>query len=171
MNESVASPEQKSNDLSQSTSIRQVSIAWLECIFGAVIAVVFAGYLYEATQLPPPFNPRAVGPAVFPIIIGIATLLFAIVLTLLGLLKIYYRKRSRQVTFQRVYSVLFGMASLIGVGMVMEALGAFISVGLLSGLVLLAGGERRPVFLLFISVAVALFVYCVFVLALGVYFP
>jgi len=170
MNNSISSDATEDNQ-SLSAGLVKISMPLLELLGGALIAMVSGFYLYEAWQLPEPFNAKAVGAGEFPLIIGVVTLICALALTILGLLKLISKNTPEYASFPRLGYVVLAIVALIAVVSFMEVLGAFVSMAILSFMVMLAGGERRIGYLVSIPVVLGATIYVVFVLALGVYFP
>lgn len=170
MNNSISSGTTEDNQ-SVNAGLVKVSMPLLELLGGIVIAAVSGFYLYEAWLLPEPFNAKAVGAGEFPLIIAVGTLICALALTILGLVKLISGNTPEYASFPRLGNVVLVIVALIAVVSFMEVLGAFGSMAILSLMVMLAGGERRIGYLVSIPAVLGTAIYVVFVLALGVYFP
>ncbi|NVK42848.1 MAG: tripartite tricarboxylate transporter TctB family protein [Oceanospirillaceae bacterium] len=149
----------------------QVPLVWLELVFGLVLLLVAGTYLYEAAKLPDPMNPKAVGAGDFPMIIAIGTLIAVFLMCCHGLVKIFREKEHERVELSRPLSVIIAVLILGGIGAFLDSLGAIIATAGLSALLMIAVGERRPLHLIAVPMGLALGLYAIFVLALGVYFP
>lgn len=175
MNTSTASTQGTPKDPAKSQRRQghfiQVPLVWLEVVFGLVLLLIVGNYLYEATQLPNPMNPKAVGAGDFPMMIAIGTLIAVFLMCCHGLVKIFREKEHERVEFSRPLSVIVAILVLVGIGGFLDSLGAIIATAGLSALIMIAVGERRPLQLIAVPLGLALGLYAVFVLALGVYFP
>ena len=149
----------------------QIPLAWLELLFGLVLLIGVAVYLYEATQLPVPINPKAVGAGDFPMMIASGTLVAIFMMCCQGLWKVFREKKPVLVSLNRPVSVIIAMLVLGGIGAFLDALGVIIAMVSLSALLMVAAGERRPLQLIAVPLGLALGLYAVFVLVLSVYFP
>lgn len=175
MNTSTASTRRqpKHSDHSQKKSelAIQVPMVWLEVLFGFILLVIVGSYLYEAIKLPSPMNAKSMGAGDFPMIIAIVTLVAVFVMFCIGLVKIFKEKEHELVAFSRPVWVVAAILVLVVIGAFMETLGALAASAILVALLMFFAGERRPLQLITVPLGLALGIYAVFILALGVYFP
>ncbi|GGO75999.1 hypothetical protein GCM10011348_02170 [Marinobacterium nitratireducens] len=175
MNSSTAStrsvPKEPVGSHRKQEGVLQVPLVWLELLLGIVLLIVVGSYLYEAAKLPDPMNPKAVGAGDFPMMIAIGTLVAVFLMSCHGLVKIFSEKEHELVELSRPLSVIVAILVLVGIGAFLDSLGAIIATAGLSALLMLAVGERRPLQLIAVPLGLALGLYVIFVLALGVYFP
>ncbi|MFN4155834.1 MAG: tripartite tricarboxylate transporter TctB family protein [Paracoccaceae bacterium] len=145
---------------------------WLcELLGSAALLWVFWDYLQQARALRRPMNPADIGAGGFPGLL--ATIAIAALVLLLGIIifrKIVARNQSTLVIQRPVY-VLAAMGLLVAQAVLFDRVGAIACVGIFSLAVLLACGERRPVHLIGVPLALTAFIYVVFVVALGVRLP
>lgn len=154
---------------SEGRTIR-LPLPWIELVTSIVLLAIISGYLVEAFAMPSPYNEKSVGAGAFPIIIGVATLIPLVSLLITSLVKILRNIPSEDVSISRPLGVLLAMVILILQALLLDTVGLIISIALFSALLMLAAGERRPVFIISIPIAFALGMYVVFVGVLGVYF-
>lgn len=167
MNKTIAAYAKDSKDDHQAI---RLSLTWVELITCLVLLAIVSGYLVEAFALPAPYNAKSVGAGEFPVIIGIATLIPLISLIVISLANIIRNAPSKTVIINRPLGVLLAITVLIAQVLLLDKVGLIIGIALFSALLMLAAGERRPAFYIGVPVALALGMYVVFVVVLGVYF-
>lgn len=145
---------------------------WLCDLVGSgTLLWVFWEYLQQARALRRPMNPADIGAGGFPGLL--ATLAIAALVLLLGIIifrHIIARKQTSLIVPRPVF-VAVVMGLLVGQAILFDRIGAIVCVAGFSLAVLLACGERRPVHLIGVPVALTTFIYVVFTLALGVKLP
>jgi len=148
-----------------------VPLAWLELGIGGILLTITSYYLSDALSLPNPLNPNAVGAGRFPSLIAFATLACLVLMLCHSVVTLVRNKDLKRVKIRRPASVILAIVVLLAQVLLMEHLGAVACSVLFSMLLMFAAGERRPVQLLGVPLALGLSIYLVFTVALGVYFP
>lgn len=148
----------------------RLSSTWAELTTCFILLIIVSGYLFEAFALPAPYNEKSVGAGEFPIIIGVATLIPIISIIVISLANIIRNVPSETVIISRPIGVSLATAILIVQALLLDKVGLIVGIALFSALLMLAAGERRPVFYIGVPVALALGMHAVFVGVLGVYF-
>ena len=164
-------PELSDNSQQKHEPAIKLPMVWLEVVFGFILLFVIGSYLYEAIKLPRAMNAKAMGAGDFPMIIAIGSLVAVFVMFCFGLVKLLKEKDHELVAFSRPVWVIAAMVVLVVIGSFLEYLGAISGVGSLVALLMFLAGERRPIQLIAVPLGMALGLYAVFILALGVYFP
>ncbi|RGP38021.1 tripartite tricarboxylate transporter TctB family protein [Pseudotabrizicola alkalilacus] len=145
---------------------------WLCDLAGSGILLwVFWIYLQHANALRRPLNAADIGAGGFPGLLALIAI--AALLLLLGIIIFRHvvTRRRASLVIQRPLFVVMTMALLVGQAILFDRIGAIVCVGGFSLAILLACGERRPMHLVGVPVALTAFIYAVFVLALGVKLP
>ncbi len=150
----------------------RVSLPALELVIGLGCMVTVIFYLMNAYKLPVSLNAMDIGAGGFPKLLGFGTLLC--LLPMIGI-AVYHLFMGGQhfgiVSTKRPLGVLATIAVLFLETVFFEKIGIITCVWGASLLTMLACGERRVIHLLGVSVAIAAFIYVVFVVCLKVHFP
>lgn len=153
-----------------SESIR-VPLPVLEVTVGLVLLVTLIWYGWDARNLPKPFNATDIGAGGFPLLIAGGTIFATILMVGFGIAGLL-GKTEREVTqWRRPFYVLLTSLIFTAQAAWFETLGVYVCVGFFSAAVMLAAGERRPLHVLGVPLALIAFIHVVFVLALNVVFP
>ncbi|MGO4852351.1 tripartite tricarboxylate transporter TctB family protein [Phaeovulum sp. W22_SRMD_FR3] len=137
----------------------------------AMLVAVFWSYLQSARALPPPMNKIDPGPGGFPYMLAIAALLALGAVALSAVIRLTDKAPVEWVSIRRPLWVALTMVLLTLQSIYLEALGALPTVLALSVGIMIACGERRIAHLAGVPLALAAFIYGVFVLALQVNLP
>ncbi|WP_157699357.1 tripartite tricarboxylate transporter TctB family protein [Pseudomonas sp. M30-35] len=160
-----------SDALQEETSGLHVPLVWLEFAVGLILLGAAGYYMHGALMLPKPLNVHALGAGDFPIIIATGLLGALLLLLALSLVKIIKGVQTTVVSISRPLAISVGVLVLLGHAMSLETIGASVSTAVFAALIMLVSGERRPMPLLLIPLALTVGVYLVFSVALGVPFP
>ena len=136
-----------------------------------LLFIAFWSYFQSARALPDPMNKIDIGAGGFPIILAIATLLAICAVALSALVRMLDKAPIEWVSIRRPPWVALAAVFLILQSIYLEAVGAIPSVLVLSVAIMFACGERRIAHLIGVPIALSLFVYGVFVMALQVNLP
>lgn len=137
----------------------------------AVLLVVFGKYLGSALALPAPLNETDIGAGGFPRLLAIGTLLAIVAVAVSAVIRIMDSVPMSWVSIKRPVFVVIAALLLVVESIWFEALGTLISVIFFAFATMLACGERRPLHLIGVPLALAGFIYGVFVMALQVNLP
>ncbi len=149
----------------------EIPVRLLEIGIGAVLAVVGFIYFNDALALPPPFNENAVGAGRFPIIVAAATLV-SVALMVGGAVKAaLLRDFGAPVAFPRPLFVCGAVLLLVLECLLFEKAGALACTFTASLVLMVLGGERRPLQFIGVPALVTLGIHVLFTVALGVRFP
>lgn len=149
----------------------RVPLPVLEATVGLVLLATLIWYGLDARNLPEPFNATDIGAGGFPLLIAGGTIIATVLMIGFGIVGLF-DKAERDVTqWHRPFYVLFTSLIFIAQAAWFETLGVYVCVGLFSAAVMLAAGERRPLHVLGVPLALVVFIYVVFALALNVVFP
>ena len=134
----------------------------------AVAIVCFLAFCWVAwlsRDFPPALNPVDVGPGKVPLLAACMGMICSVVLFFQA------GRIASSIEFQRPAAVASGMLVIVGYVLLIPIVG-FYAVSLLAiPLLMLVGGERRPVRLILCSAGFVFFIYLCFQLLLGVEFP
>ncbi|WP_193187379.1 tripartite tricarboxylate transporter TctB family protein [Nisaea sediminum] len=147
------------------------SLPILDLIGCAALLVMFWQYFAQASALPPPFNKIDIGAGGFPILLAVATLIAIVSVAGAAIVRLVDPVPVIWVSIRRPLFVLATVGLLVLQSICFEALGMLPSVLTFALLTMLACGERRPLHLIGVPVALAAFIYLVFRLALDVNLP
>ncbi|MEL7979838.1 tripartite tricarboxylate transporter TctB family protein [Vreelandella titanicae] len=142
---------------------------WLELAVYFLLLIATALYASEALNLPSYGSP-GIGASGFPLLVA---LLVGVSLVLL-IVASFLSKRSQEsdslVEINRPAQVLVSVIVMVAVVLALEWLGLIVGIALLAFLLMKLGGENRYSLLLTLPPLLALGIYAIFVLVLGVYF-
>ncbi len=136
-----------------------------------VLLAGFGWYLKQAVSLPPPLNEIDIGPGGFPLLLSIAGIGSVVAVVVSAFIRLFDKVPVLWTSIQRPLSALAGIAIIIAEGIWFREIGTIGSILLFGVLTMLACGERRPIHLIGVPIALAAFIYVVFVLALAVNLP
>jgi hypothetical protein len=143
----------------------------LEVTAGLVILAMLIWYILDALKLPKPFNATDIGAGGFPLLIAACTIFPTLLMIGIGVAGLK-GKTERSVTLWHRPLCVFATALIfIAQAVLLETVGIYVSVGIFSAAVMFVAGERRPLHILGVPLAVIVFIYAVFALALNVVFP
>lgn len=141
-------------------------------LFGcAILLVVFGYYLVSALALPAPLNATDIGAGGFPRLLAIGTLIAIVAVAVSAVIRLKDSVPISWVSIRRPVMVVTTIVLMVVEAIWFEAIGTMISVIFFAFATMLACGERRPLHLLGVPLALAAFIYGVFVLALQVNLP
>lgn len=134
-------------------------------LLAAVCFVAFSWVAWLSLEFPPALNPVDVGPGKVPLIAASLGIICSIVLFFQA------ARIASNIEIQRPAAVVSGMLVIVGYVLLIPITG-FYAVSLFAvPLLMLVGGERRPVRLILCSAGFVFFIYLCFQLLLGVEFP
>lgn len=143
----------------------------LDLLGCAALLAVFWQYYTQASALPPPFNAVDIGAGGFPILLAVATLIGIAAVAIAAVIRLLDPVPVAWVSIRRPLFVLATIGLLILQSIYFETLGTLPSVLIFSILTMLACGERRPLHLIGVPLALGAFIFVVFNLALDVNLP
>lgn len=143
----------------------------LEIVAGLALLTTLIWYALEARVLPKPFNATDIGAGGFPLLIAIGTILATVILISFGVAGILGRVDQNTTRWRRPFYVFVTGLIFIAQAVWFETLGVYLCVGFFSAAVMLAAGERRPLHVVGVPLALVAFIYVVFAIALNVIFP
>ncbi len=143
----------------------------LDLVGCAALFVVFWQYFSQASALPAPLNKIDIGAGGFPTLLALATLIAISAVAVSAIVRLLDPVPVSWVSVRRPVFVLVTIGLLVLQSIYFEMLGALPSVLIFAVLTMLACGERRPMHLIGVPVALGAFVYVVFNLALAVNLP
>lgn len=143
----------------------------IDLIGCAVLFAVFWVYLSSALALPAPLNDVDIGAGGFPRLLAIATLIAIVAMAASALYRLLDSVPVSWVSVRRPLSVAITLVILTVQSIYFEQLGTLVSVLVFSVATMAACGERRILHLIGVPLALAAFIYTVFVLALQVNLP
>jgi len=147
------------------------SLPVLDLLGCAALLVVFWQYFSQASALPQPLNKIDIGAGGFPTLLAIATLIAIVAVAVAAVIRMLDPVPVTWVSIRRPFYVLATVGLLFLQSIYFEKLGALPSVLIFALLTMLACGERRPLHLIGVPLALAGFIYVVFNLALDVNLP
>ncbi len=147
------------------------SLPVLDLVGCAALLWVFWEYYSQATALPSPLNKIDIGAGGFPYLLALATLIAICAVAIAAIVRILDPVPVNWVSIRRPIFVLATMGLLILQSIYFEELGTLPSVLIFAFLTMLACGERRPLHLIGVPVALGAFIYVIFNLALDVNLP
>ncbi|MDQ7729650.1 tripartite tricarboxylate transporter TctB family protein [Halomonas sp. SpR8] len=142
---------------------------WLELAVYFVLLAATALYANDALKLPN-YSSSGIGASGFPLLVAMligVSLLFLIVVSFLSKAN---SESDSLVEISRPVQVLLSMMVMVAVVLALEWLGLIVGIALLAFLLMKLGGENRYSLLLTLPPLLALGIYAIFVLVLGVYF-
>ncbi len=137
----------------------------------AILFWVFWSYFTQARDLPRPLNQIDIGAGGFPVLLAEAALLVIPLVAVAAVIRVADAVPVEWVTIKRPLYVVVTAMILIAQSIWFEQLGAMPSVVLFAAATMLACGERRIVHLIGVPIALAAFIYGVFIMALSVNLP
>lgn len=143
----------------------------IDLIGCVVLFGIFWVYLRSSLALPPPLNDIDIGAGGFPRLLALATLVAIVAMAISAIYRLLDRVPVSWVSVRRPVFVALTIGLLILQSVYFEQLGALPCVMLFGLLTMLACGERRVLHLIGVPIALAAFIYVVFVLALHVNLP
>lgn len=149
----------------------EIPIRVLEMVIGAVLAVIGFIYFNDAVALPAPFNDNAVGAGRFPMIVAVATLVSVTVMIGGAVKAVVARNLGEPVPFPRLLFVCGTVVLLVLECLLFEKVGALVCTFTSSLVLMVLGGERRPLHFIGVPVLVTLGIHVLFTVVLGVRFP
>lgn len=149
----------------------RASLPIVELVGCAILFWIFWSYYTQARDLPQPLNQIDIGAGGFPVLLAVAALLAIPLVASAAVIRIVDAVPVEWVAIKRpVYVVVTAMV-LIAQSIWFEQLGAMPSVVLFAAATMFACGERRIVHLIAVPLALAAFIYSVFIVALSVNLP
>lgn len=143
----------------------------LEVVAGLVILATLIWYILGALKLPKPFNATDLGAGGFPLLIATCTIVPTLLMIGIGIAGMMGKTERNFAVLHRPLFVLATALIFIAQAALLETIGVYLCVGIFSALVMVVAGERRPLHILGVPLAVVAFIYVVFALALNVVFP
>ncbi|MFV0336436.1 MAG: tripartite tricarboxylate transporter TctB family protein [Tropicimonas sp.] len=143
----------------------------VDLVLGAGIFAACIWYYLQADGLAAPLNEIDPGPAAFPLLLALTTLLSLVGIGISAIIRALGAGPEIFVTIKRPLAVLVMICLFGAVAVWLEDLGTIPSILILSVVSMLACGERRPVHLIGVPLALTGFIYGVFVLGLAVNLP
>jgi hypothetical protein len=146
----------------------------LELWLAAIILLITCGFLREAFKLPPALAKTDIGAGVFPIVIGVVTLVLAAALAVKALGGRYLRPdadRETLVTVERPGPVGLAIIATIIQTVLFGLIGAYATCVIIVGSLMLFSGERRWLQLLYVPLLYTFLIYLCFGLLLDVKLP
>lgn len=137
----------------------------------AVLLAVFGWYLASAVSLPAPLNPMDIGAGGFPRLLAIGTLIAIVAVAISAVIRLLDSVPLSWVSVRRPVMVVVTAALMAAQAIWFETIGTMVCVIGFALATMLACGERRPLHLIGVPLALAAFIYGVFVLALNVNLP
>ena len=153
------------------SEILRAPLPAMELVGCGVLLAAFGKYYLQAHALPAPFNQMDPGPGGFPLLLAVAGLVGVVVVALAAVVRALDPVPVDWVAVHRPLSVAFAAVLMVVQSIWFEQLGTIASVLLFGFGTMLACGERRIVHLIGVPVALAAFIYGVFVFALQVHLP
>ncbi len=147
------------------------SLPVLDLLGCAVLLFAFWQYFSQASALPAPLNKIDIGAGGFPILLAVATLIGIAAVVVSAIIRMLDPVPVPWVSIRRPLFVLATIGLLVLQSIYFETIGAFLSVLVFAAATMLACGERRPLHLIGVPIALAAFIYVVFNLALDVNLP
>mgnify|MGYP000395045815 CR=1 FL=1 len=147
------------------------SLPVVDLIGCAALFVVFWQYYSQAAALPAPLNKIDIGAGGFPTLLALATLIAIVAVSISAIVRLLDPVPVTWVSVRRPVFVLATVGLLVLQSIYFERLGTLPSVLTFAALTMLACGERRPLHLIGVPVALGAFIYVVFNLALAVNLP
>ena len=147
------------------------SLPVLDLVGCGALLVVFWRYFAQASALPAPLNKIDIGAGGFPILLAVATLIGIAAVAIAAVIRMLDPVPVSWVSIRRPLFVLATVGLLVLQSIYFEMIGAFLSVLVFAIATMLACGERRPLHLIGVPIALAAFIYVVFNLALDVNLP
>jgi hypothetical protein len=154
-----------------SPQIIRASLPAVELAGCAILFWTFWLYYSQARGLPQPLNQIDIGAGGFPVLLAIAALLTIPLVAAAAVYRIFDAVPVEWVTVRRPVYVIVTAIILIAQSIWFEQLGAMFSVVLFAAATMLACGERRVPHLIAVPLALAAFIYSVFIMALSVNLP
>lgn len=130
-----------------------------------VCFLAFSWIAWLSRDFPPALNPVDVGPGKVPLLAACMGMICSVVLFFQA------GRIASTIEFQRPAAVASGMLVMMGYVLLIPIAGFYAASLLVVPLLMLVGGERRPVRLILCSAGFVLFIYLCFQLLLGVEFP
>ena len=149
----------------------RISLPALEAVFGSVLLAILIWYGLQARSLPKPFNATDIGAGGFPLLIAAGTLIATILMIAFGVAGLLSKSERETSQWRRPLYVFLTSVIFIAQAAWFEAMGVYLCVGIFSMAVMLAAGERRPLHVIGVPLALVAFIYVVFDTALNVVFP
>ncbi|WP_425101927.1 tripartite tricarboxylate transporter TctB family protein [Tropicibacter sp. S64] len=147
------------------------SLPVLDLVACAALLVLFWQYFSQASALPAPLNKIDIGAGGFPTLLALATLIAIVAVAVAAVIRMFDPLPVTWVSIRRPVFVLVTVGLLVLQSIYFETLGTLPSVLIFAVLTMLACGERRPVHLIGVPLALGAFIYVVFKLALAVNLP
>ncbi len=154
-----------------SPQIIRASLPVVELAGCAVLFWIFWKYYTQARDLPQPLNQIDIGAGGFPVLLAVAALLSIPFVAAAAVIRMVDAVPVEWVVVKRPVYVIVTAVFLIAQSIWLEQLGAMPSVILFSAATMLACGERRILNLITVPLALAAFIYGVFIVALSVNLP
>lgn len=153
------------------TDCIRLPLPLLEVAAGLMFLAILIWYILSAQKLPKPFNETDIGAGGFPLLIAVGTIAATLLMIGLGVAGIFGRVEKEVIRWRRPFYVLVTGLIFIAQAAWFETQGVYACVALFSAAVMLAAGERRPLHVLGVPLALVAFIYVVFTISLNVVFP
>lgn len=142
---------------------------WLELAVYFALLAATALYANDALKLPS-YGSSGIGASGFPLLVAMLIGVPLLLLIMVSLLSKPSQESDSLVEISRPVQVLLSMMVMAAVVMALEWMGLIVGIALLAFLLMKLGGENRYSLLLTLPPLLALGIYAIFVLVLGVYF-
>ena len=149
----------------------RVPMPVVEVTAGLIILAALTWYILEALKLPKPFNATDLGAGGFPLLLAACTIFPTLLMICIGITGLVGKTERNVTLWHRPFCVIATSLIFIAQAALLEVVGVYICVGIFSAAVMFVAGERRPLHILGVPLAVVAFIYVVFTLALNVVFP
>jgi hypothetical protein len=146
-------------------------LAALDIVGSVALLAIFGAYYLQARALPKPLNEIDIGAGGFPTLLAIGALIAIVGVGVAAVLRAFDPVPVSWVSVRRPAFVILAVIIMAAGAIWFEKLGTLPSVVLICLGTMLACGERRIVHLIGVPIALAAFIYVVFVLALSVNLP
>lgn len=142
---------------------------WLELVVYFALLAATALYANDALKLPN-YGASGIGASGFPLLVAMLIGVSLLLLIMVSLLSKPSQESDSLVEISRPVQVLLSMMVMVAVVITLEWVGLIVGIALLAFLLMKLGGENRYSLLLTLPPLLALGIYAIFVLVLGVYF-
>ena len=148
----------------------RLSAELCELAIGGTLLGGVVWYAITAVRLPSPFNPVDVGAGGFPKLLVVGAGIALVAMLVGALRRLATGQRRAPIVVARPPFVVLAAALLVGQAVLFAVIDPFLCVGLFGLLMMLACGERRPLHLVAVPIAIAGGIWLIFDLLLNVHF-
>ena len=142
---------------------------WLELAVYFLLLIAIGLYANDALKLPS-YGSSGIGASGFPLLVAMLIGALLVFLIIISFLSRPNQDSDSLVEVSRPAQVLLSIIVMVAVVLTLEWLGLIVGIALLAFLLMKLGGESRYSLLLTLPPLLALGIYAIFVLVLGVYF-